>query len=615
MKEGGFSSTARLILLNSLLWAVLIGPLETAQASSWLIDAKKFHASVHGRTSCQDCHGSLQGLPLHPDPDNVTKKSEAFFQVDHCLACHDDVLEKLEKGVHGTGKADDAEKFKACLSCHDPHYQIPIKDDAAGKLDPSSPRHEQCGLCHKDQTALPAFSGQDEPCMTCHRLAGAGEPKAVQQMGEFCFHCHADGQTPAQRKTAKKVSPINRNIYASTPHAGFQCTVCHPEAVQYNHGEQRTGQCRQCHLPHDEKVTHDAHANVACEACHLGGVQVVRDEVSRKVVWKRILTPGRESRVHHMVLPNGEGSCKRCHSRGNPLGAAAHVLPAKSILCMPCHAATFSVGDTTTILGLVVFLAGVLMFLSYVLTGFRAGQDGGGAVAKFFGLAWDGIKVLFTGRVVLVFKAFFLDVLLQRRLFQRSRGRWAIHGLIFYAFLFRSVWGFVGLLGSLWVPQQSWVWVLVDKNHALTACLFDLTGLMLLAGLILADARGARAEAGKLTQVPGRDRVAIRLIGAIVVVGFVLEGMRIAMTSAPEGAGFAFVGYGISMLIGASPVILIKVYGYIWYLHAILTSAFIAYLPFSRLLHVILAPVVLAMGEVEEGTEAQRHKGTKGGER
>lgn len=601
MKGSGFQGTVMAVLVYGLLWAALIQPLETAWASSWLIDAKKFHASVHGRTSCQDCHGGLQGRPLHPDPGDVAKKQEEFFHVDHCLACHDDVLNKLGRGIHGSGKVDNFQKYKACLSCHEPHYQTPIKDDAAKKLDSSRPRHKQCGLCHKEQPSLPPLSDQDKQCMTCHRLAGGGEPKAVEKMGEFCFHCHAAGEGPARKTTAKRVSPINRDIFRSTPHAGLQCTVCHPEAAQYNHGEQKAGECRQCHLPHDERVTHDAHANVACEACHLVGTQVVRDEVSGKVVWKRIFTPGRDSRVHHMVLPKGVGSCKRCHIRGNHVGAAAVVLPPKSILCMPCHTATFSVGDTTTILGLVVFLAGLLMFLSYVLTGAGTGKANKGTFGKLVGLLRDGIKVLFSGRGTLLLKALFLDVLFQRRLYRCSRSRWAIHGLIFYPFVIRSLWGIVALVGSLWTPERSWIWAMVDKNHALTAFLFDLTGLMLIVGTILAYLRGARAEAERLAQVPGRDRVALLLIGGIVFVGFVLEGMRIAMTSSPDGSGYAFAGYGLSLLFGRSPSILTGVYGYVWYLHAILTGAFIAYLPFSRLLHVILAPAVLAIGAASEG--------------
>lgn len=600
MRGRGFQSSVKVSLLLGLMWVTLICAQELALASSWFVDAKKFHASVHGRTSCQDCHGEVQGRPLHPEPENVLKKREDLFHVDHCLSCHDDVMEKLGKGLHGSGKVDQAEKYKACLSCHDPHYQIPVKDDAAKKPDASRPRHEQCGLCHKEQSALPALSDPDEKCMTCHRRIGAREPKTVQAMGEFCFQCHGAGEGPARKKTAKKVSPINRDIFRSTPHAGIQCMVCHPEAAQYDHGRQKRGDCRQCHLPHDEKVAHDAHMTVACEACHLGGVEVVRDPVSKKVNWKTAFTPGKESRVHHMVLPRGEGSCKRCHAEGNQVGAAALVLPPKSILCMPCHTATFSVGDKTTLLSLIVFLAGMLLFLSYVLTGAGKGKAAQGALGKFRCLVGDGIRGLFSARIP-VLRSFFLDVLCQRRLYLRSPSRWAIHGLIFYPFVFRSLWGIVALVGSLWTPERSWIWAMVNKNHAVTAFLFDLTGLMLLAGTILAYRRGTRAEANRPAQVPGRDRIALALIGGIAVVGFVLEGMRIAMTAAPEGAGYAFVGYGFSLLFGQSSSLLTWMYGAVWYLHAGLTGAFVAYLPFSRLLHVILAPVVLAMGAASDG--------------
>ncbi|GAF79052.1 unnamed protein product, partial [marine sediment metagenome] len=68
---------------------------------------------------------------------------------------------------------------------------------------------------------------------------------------------------------------------------------------------------------------------------------------------------------------------------------------------------------------------------------------------------------------------------------------------------------------------------------------------------------------------------------------------RIAMTGRPENAAYAFIGFGIGRLF-SDPSGLIDVYGYIWYIHAILTGAFIAYLPFSRLSHIIVAPMVLA---------------------
>jgi nitrate reductase gamma subunit len=36
-----------------------------------------------------------------------------------------------------------------------------------------------------------------------------------------------------------------------------------------------------------------------------------------------------------------------------------------------------------------------------------------------------------------------------------------------------------------------------------------------------------------------------------------------------------------------------NIYGYVWYVHAILTGVFIALIPFTRMIHIITAPVVL----------------------
>jgi nitrate reductase gamma subunit len=122
---------------------------------------------------------------------------------------------------------------------------------------------------------------------------------------------------------------------------------------------------------------------------------------------------------------------------------------------------------------------------------------------------------------------------------------------------------------------------------------------MVVSGVILAFVRGWRKKSGQIATLPRQDGVALGLIAGIVVIGFILEGMRIAMTGRPSGSTYAFVGYWISTLF-LDPPALTGIYGYIWYLHAILTGAFIAYIPFSRLLHIILAPVVLAMNSIDK---------------
>ena len=441
--------------------------------------------------------------------------------------------------------------------------------------------------------------------MACHLLVDPGDPEKEEKIARLCFHCHAQTGTPVQKMTGKSVPLINGKEYDATPHAGIACTTCHPQAPAFNHDAQKPGDCRQCHLPHDEKVARDAHTGVACEACHLKGIKPVGNPESKTVVWERDPKSGETSRIHNMVLTDDEAACRRCHVKGNQVGAVTMILPAKSILCMPCHAATFSVGDTTTIIALIFFLAGLILTLSVWLTGSLPGETVANPFYKVFKLFWGVIRTIFSSKLLLITRAMFLDVLLQRRLFRQSKTRWLIHSLIFMPFVFRFSWGIVALISSLWKPEWDPVWAMLDKNHPATALLFDLTGIMVLLGVVLAFIRGTIKQHNETNGLPEQDRLALGLIAGIVVIGFFLEGMRIAMTGCPGGAWYAIAGYGISMLFSEA-LDLTGVYGYIWYIHAILTGAFIAYLPFSRLLHIIVAPVVLAVNAVSRNGHSGR---------
>jgi nitrate reductase gamma subunit len=407
------------------------------------------------------------------------------------------------------------------------------------------------------------------------------------------------GDAPARSATGKRMALIDIESYEDLAHSEVACTVCHPQSAQYRHALQQPGDCLRCHQRHHDKVAHDAHLTVACGACHLKGGTPVRDPETRRVGWAPDRRPGGVLEVHDMALGGGEASCLRCHTGGNEVGAAAMVLPPKGIICMPCHAATFSAGDATTIVSLLVFLLGGGLLASYWMTGNVPGVESGTLYAKLGGLAAGAVRAVFSADVFPIAKAMFLDVLLQRRLFRRSRGRWLIHSLIFYPFVFRFLWGMTTLCATLWAPGWGPAWAMIDKNHPLTGVLFDITGIMVIMGIVLAFARGAMSDRGTSESMPARDHAAFLLIGTVVVVGFFLEGVRIAMTAWPAGAGWAFVGYVISLPVSYLPS-LTSIYGVLWYVHAILTGAFVAYLPFSRLLHVIMAPLTLALNAVSE---------------
>ncbi len=564
-----------------------------------MIDAEKFHMSAHMENSCQDCHEGIADLSLHPNPAHVNKKLTDFFSVDKCLSCHDDVLDNLDNGLHGAKKVTKRERYACCIECHNPHEQPRLEDMRKGRFDSATPAREQCGVCHEVRPALPDFSPEDEACMACHRQVGSEDPDKEEKITRLCFHCHVQKGTPAQKITGEMLPLMNVKEYDETPHAGMACTVCHPQAPAFNHDTQRSGDCRQCHLPHDEKVARDAHMGISCEACHLQGIEPVRDPESQVVLWNRVHKTDKVLEIHEMDHTKEETACLRCHFKGNRVGAVNMILPAKGVLCMPCHVATFSVLDTTTIIALIIFLAGLLLTLSVWLTGSLPGQSAANPFYKFLMLLWSSVRAVFSPNIIPITKAVFLDVLLQRRLFSESKTRWLIHSLIFLPFVFRFSWGIFALITSLWKPEWNPVWAMLDKNHPATGFLFDLTGIMILLGVVLAVIRGVIKKQDETAGLPGQDRLALGLIAGIVVIGFILEGMRIAMTGFPNGSSYAIAGYGISMLFSNTSG-LPEVYGYIWYVHAVLTGAFFAYLPFSRLLHIILAPVVLAMNAVSE---------------
>jgi len=276
------------------------------------------------------------------------------------------------------------------------------------------------------------------------------------------------------------------------------------------------------------------------------------------------------------------------------------ILPAKSILCMPCHVATFSVGDRTTIISLLIFLAGMVglgaVWFSGSISG-RAPRYGETSEVTTRTAPRSHSSANFSH----LLGALIVEVLFLRRLFRLSPARWAIHGLIFFPFLFRLAFGMTALVLSIYLPDSSVTRAMLDKNFAVRAFFFDTTGLMILAGTTAAIFRSRDERIAGIDFLPEPGRGMTVLLGLIVLVGFVLEGLRIAMTGWPEGAEWAFFGYGVSLMVKGM-LGLTDIYGYVWYTHAILVGAFVALIPFTRMSNMITAPIALFINARSENS-------------
>lgn len=609
---------------------------EVRQGRTWFIDESGFHASAHANMSCADCHAE-QADHQHPRADKLNKPASTAFDRETCLQCHGEVEDNLAKGTHGGKPVMKTQDYNNCVTCHNPHYVLAPEARAKG-LRPAGDMSQSCGVCHKAQTDLPKPAPDVAACLSCHGLktgkgiaAGAGVSAAKPQGGSqaapvpfnkgkeplgpvMCLSCHGPESNAAA--PAGAMPRISAEGMKSMTHGDMNCLTCHKDAARYPHNRQERVNCLTCHTRHDEKTIHDAHSNVSCGACHLSGVTpVLKDGKVDYVINSGPLN------VHSMTLASGTASCVRCHSAGpavtgtatgsggteaggstsgfagnGKVGAANAILPPKSVLCMGCHAATFSVQDTPGQIGLGIFVlvfAGMgLFWLSCANLGKGSPQKpqaADAATGQSHGCPTPHQHATAENR----WAALCCDAFLQRRLYRESPLRWAVHALIFFPFLFRFVWGLLGLTGSLLSPAQEWPWLLLDKNWGAGAFLFDLSGLALLLGLLLAAVLWRR-EKSAAANAPRHDWLALYLLLGITLTGFVLEGMRIALTGMPEGSGCAFAGHVLAL--GLAPLgqaTLARIYGWGWYAHAVLTALTVAYIPFSQLRHMFTAPLFL----------------------
>ncbi len=295
-------------------------------------------------------------------------------------------------------------------------------------------------------------------------------------------------------------------------------------------------------------------------------------------------------------------------------------------------------------LSLAIFVLGILWRVRGWLTRPTGGEDStagarGRAVCR--GLS----RALFSARIVELGKTLWWDVLLLRRSWRQGRLRWAMHMCIFY--------GFMGLLlmhalgGLIMEP------LFEDYQPTVNPYLFlrDLFGLMVLVGVGIAVYRRRRGLLKDLGA--GRDWFAVVLLAVIMVSGFALQAAKIVSPGryqemVEEYAGLedeqeeaalkaywaqnygvvfpgrkdpfsqemleqgaelnedncaechsrpqaAFVSYPLSRLLAPATAWLesVNLRGLLWQLHFLACFLGLAYLPFSKFLHVLVTPLTL----------------------
>jgi cytochrome b subunit of formate dehydrogenase/nitrate reductase gamma subunit len=431
-------------------------------------------------------------------------------------------------------------------------------------------------------------------CWKCHRQPNMNSNEGVTTSILLCMDCH--GKKDVEKKVDGKPVPlyIDEKEYGKTIHRRVACTQCHDGVATSPH---RTSviECALCHGYHSEGEAHDPHRSVNCEACHHESKEVMKDPKTGRIVL-RMVKDGFPIKMtsHRFTDFKTKKACEKCHFVDNRLGAPIRVLPAKSVICIGCHSASISAKDPISIVTLLLFLVGIVLTLSFWLQG-TVGDPSFSTHEKISYISEKVWQVIFSRKILSILKVFVVDILLLRRILKESLSRWTVHSLIYLPFFLRFFIGLILLILSKSFPMSPEVALLLDKNYPPIAFAFDFLGVCIIIGIVGATMRRFQNRSQKALAT-GQDFVVLGLIGAILLTGFVVEAMRILLTAIPISVALpSFLGYPLSLFFSPFPIRWEVVYPYGWYIHAILTGALIAYLPFSKMFHILVSPLVFVI--------------------
>ncbi|MBI5778585.1 MAG: 4Fe-4S dicluster domain-containing protein [Planctomycetes bacterium] len=192
--------------------------------------------------------------------------------------------------------------------------------------------------------------------------------------------------------------------------------------------------------------------------------------------------------------------------------------------------------------------------------------------------------------------------LLQRRILERLY-QGLTHTGIFYG---------LGILyiGTLIVLVQSDLGIIILKGtfYKYFSLTMDLAGAALLIALLFVIIRRYIIKPAELDN-QWDDLLVILFLGTLAVTGFLLEGSRMVVTEIPQSAAiryFAPLGLltgKLLIMLGIGEPVIRAYYPICWFAHSTILVTLIAYLPWSKLMHIFTAPFNIFCRDLE-------HQGT-----
>ncbi|MES2528737.1 MAG: (Fe-S)-binding protein [Bdellovibrionota bacterium] len=173
---------------------------------------------------------------------------------------------------------------------------------------------------------------------------------------------------------------------------------------------------------------------------------------------------------------------------------------------------------------------------------------------------------------------------------QRDRYVGIFHSLIFYGFL--TLFIATELVG---IHADTPFKIYTGTTYKVISFLADIGGLLVLLGIGLAYYRRYVVKKQFLSATkPNQEKFMYGMLIALIVVGYVLEAIRLYVTNFPEGeklwSPIGFTLAGVVGLFRPQQDTLIVTYQSIWMLHMLNTMAFVVAMTHSKFFHIMVLP-------------------------
>ena len=213
-----------------------------------------------------------------------------------------------------------------------------------------------------------------------------------------------------------------------------------------------------------------------------------------------------------------------------------------------------------------------------------------------------GLRDLKRDKIGLILKLWIYEVFFQRQLYGLSHYRWIVHLLIFWGFVALSMLSIttfmVWLSGLLKIDGGLAHSILYGNGYPLIKLWGNGFGLTLLIGLLIALCRRFFIRPAQQSNEQ-MDLMLLVFLLWLTVSGFALEALRISLIS-PDLARYSFVSYLFAPMGRYSLYELSPVLTTLWILHSFSGVLLLVYIPHSKLMHSLIAPILIAVNAIQD---------------